>query len=78
MWRRAAERGGGGGGGDGGEAGAAAVTWKLEAEKAAREGERWEGASRGGRRRRCARATRRCFGCGRSWRTRSATCSARR
>ena len=47
MWRRAAERGGAGAGGDGGgEAGAAAVTWKLEAEKAAREGERWKAVAR--------------------------------
>ena len=41
MWRRSAEKGGGGGGGGGGsEAEAAALTWKLEAEKATREGER--------------------------------------
>merc|ERR1719261_896686 len=37
MWRRSAERGGSGGGGS--EAEAAALTWKLEAEKAMRDGE---------------------------------------
>ena len=50
MWRRSAERaggqGGGGGGGANGEAEAAALTWKLEAEKALREGERWKAAAR--------------------------------
>jgi len=43
MWRRSAERGGGGGGS---EAEAAALTWKLETEKAVREGERWKAAAR--------------------------------
>ena len=38
--------GNGGGGGGGGEAEAAALTWKLETEKAVREGERWKSAAR--------------------------------
>ena len=47
MWRRSAEKGGGGGGGGGGgEAEAAALTWKLEAEKAMRESERWKALAR--------------------------------
>ena len=47
MWRRSAERtGNGGGGGGNGEAEAAALTWKLETEKAVREGERWKAAAR--------------------------------
>ena len=48
MWRRSAEKGpvGGGGGGGGGDAEAAALTWKLEAEKAMREGERWRAVAR--------------------------------
>ena len=45
MWRRSAEQAGGGGGG-GGEAEAAALTWKLEAEKAIRESERWKALAR--------------------------------
>merc|ERR1719409_143510 len=45
MWRRSAERAGGGGGGSG-EAEAAALTWKLETEKAVREGERWKAQAR--------------------------------
>jgi len=47
MWRRSAEKGPvGGGGGGGGDAEAAALTWKLEAEKAMREGERWRAVAR--------------------------------
>ena len=49
MWRRSAEKGGGGGSGGeggGGEAEARALTWKLEAEKATREGERWKSVAR--------------------------------
>ena len=50
MWRRSAERGAGatagGGGGNSSEAEAAALTWKLEAEKAMREGERWKAVAR--------------------------------
>ena len=47
MWRRSAERGAGGsGGGASSEAEAAALTWKLEAEKAMREGERWKALAR--------------------------------
>ena len=43
MWRRSAERGSGGGGS---EAEAAALTWKIEAEKALRESERWKALAR--------------------------------
>ena len=50
MWRRSAERGAGatagGRGGNSSEAEAAALTWKLEAEKAMREGERWKAVAR--------------------------------
>jgi len=44
MWRRSAEKGADGGSakGAGGEAEAAALTWKLEAEKAMRDSERWK------------------------------------
>jgi chromosome segregation ATPase len=44
MWRRSAEKGGGGGGDP--DAQAKAVTWKLEAERAMREGERWKAVAR--------------------------------
>ena len=43
MWRRTTEKGGGGA--DGG-ADAAALTWKLEAERSMAEGERWKAAAR--------------------------------
>ena len=49
MWRRSAERGAAtaaAGGGATSEAEAAALTWKLEAEKAMRDGERWKALAR--------------------------------
>ena len=44
MWRRSAEKGGAGEGS--GEAEAAAITWKIEAERATHESVRWREASR--------------------------------